>query len=185
MLNTEELIKRYDIVQECKFVKGDYVYGERLFLHNMALAERDGAIPELKERKQEILDYIKAKREEEKRAYEERKAKIASIPGLKEIEKAKADLERWEDEFAKSFEDVGGLGVRPRPDIDLPALYEKYPIAKAYLVAESYALKTNYELAAIGKKAQDRIIENHSDYEAAMADMEKELQEFTAKHMWD
>lgn len=185
MLHTEELIKRYGIVQECKFVKGDYEYGERLFLHHMDLAERDGAIPELKERKQEILDYIKAKREEEKRACEDRKAKIASIPGLKEIEEAKRDLEKWEDEFARSFQDVGGLGVRPRPDVDLPALYEKYPIAKAYLKAESYALKTNYELSAIGKKAQERIIENHSDYEAAMADMEAELKEFTDKHMWD
>ena len=137
------------------------------------------------DRKQEIVEYLKEIREAEKRAFEERERSIESIEGLKEIKDAMYDLEKWHEEFNKSFDDVGGLGVRPKPEYDFDEMYKKYPVAKAYLDAYNYSIKSNYELSAIGEKALERIINNHDEYNEAIKEMKKDLDEFANNHAWD
>lgn len=185
-MTTEQLIQKYEIAQHAKYIQGKgYEYFDAIEIHNVSLMKKDNMMEEVKERKQEIIEYLTAKREAEKRAIEERQEKINSIPGLKEIENALNDIELWQEEFSKSFDDVGGLGVRPKPIYDFDELYEKYPIAKAYLDAEKYAIKTNYELSHIGKKALERIIYHQDEYQEAIQDMEADIKAFTDKHMWD
>lgn len=58
-----------------------------------------------------------------------------------------------------------------------------HPQADAYLKARAAAESDNYELAAIGNRALERVV--NGNWEAAMADMEKEKQEWLNEHTWD
>lgn len=185
-MTVEQLIDRYVIKQHSEYKEGKgWVYTDKIIVHNVNLLKKENMVPVIRERKPEILEYIINKREQERLAYEDRQRRIASIEGLKEIEAAIYDMNSWHREFEKSFDDVGGLGVRPRPQYDFDAMYEKYPVAKAYLDAYKYSNKSNYELADIGKKALDRIIYHPKEYQAALDEMKKDLDEFAYNHAWD
>lgn len=148
-------------------------------------AESISASDEIKSKKAEIIAYLSAKEEEKKRAREERKAKIDAIEGLKEIRAALEDLSAWDREFEKSFENCGGFGVRKKPEYDLDGLFKNYPIAYAYLKAEENAYSNNYEIAAIGHKALETIINDPQNYENAIAEMKREISEFVKRHVFD
>ena len=134
--------------------------------------------------KPEIIAFIKAEEEAKQRAFEERQAKIKAIDGLEEIRAALADVEAWHSEFESSFSDVGGLGVRQKPQYDFDALYAKYPRAAAYLKAESFEYASHYAKSAAGKKAKDRII-NGEDHSKVIAEMESEWKSYCDNHLWD
>ena len=156
---------------------------EGLMIKGTAAVKRDNALETLRAMKPEIIAYIKAEKAEAERKSRERAERIAAIEGLKEIKDAIEDLESWRYEFDKSFDDVGGLGVRPKPAYDIQAMREKYPRAAAYLRAEKYSLKSNYELSSIGRKALETVI--YGDYTEAMEAMDAELKDFTNRHIWD
>lgn len=184
-MNIEQLVRRYNLsiainpATNQEGIKGD-----------LGAVKKDNAIEEIKQKKAEIMEYLKAKRaEEEKRAEEarqrakERAERIRQIEGLKEIQDAIEDLDRWHYEFEKSFDEVGGLGVRPKPDYDIEAMRQKYPRADAYLRAEKEYLKSNYELSDIGHRALEEVI--FGDWQKAMETMEKEIEDFVESHIWD
>ena len=62
-------------------------------------------------------------------------------------------------------------------------LLAQYPHAAAYLKAEKEAYSANYELAAIGRKALERV--KAGDWQGAMEEMEKEKNAFLERHIWD
>lgn len=164
--------------------------GEEGLMANLNAVKRDNARDEISAKKQQIMAYLKAERAEKereaaeaKRKAQERQERIAAIDGLKEIQDAIEDLEQWRYEFEKSFEDIGGLGVRPKPQYDLEAMRAKFPHADAYLRAEEEALKSNYELSAIGKTALEEVI--FGDYKKAMENMNAEIKAFVDRHIWD
>ena len=142
------------------------------------------AVEFVKANKVEIIKYIKEEKEAKERAKAERAAKIAAIEGLEEIRNARADMENWHYEFKKSFEDVGGMGVRPKPEYDFDALAKKYPRAIAYLKAEAYGNAANYAKAAAGRKAKERII-NGEDENTVITEMEAEWKAYCDEHVWD
>ena len=156
---------------------------EGLMINGTAAVKRDNALETLRAMKPEIIAYIKAEKAEAERKSRERAERIAAIEGLKEIRDTIEDLNSWRYEFDKSFDDVGGLGVRPKPVYDIPSMKEKYPRAAAYLRAEEYSLKSNYELSAIGRKALETVI--YGNYSEAMSTMDAEIKEFTDRHVWD
>ena len=90
----------------------------------------------------------------------------------------------WSQEFEKSFDDVGGLGVRPYPEHDIAALKEKYPRAAAFLLAESWEYMPHYMRSTAGIKAKERII-NGEDYTEVIKDMKAEWDEYIKDHRWD
>ena len=179
-MTIEEMVKRYSLV-----LCSD---GERVAVQNDYMMKKDNALEMIKERKAELLAFLKAEKEQERLAYEERRAKINAIEGLEEIRNAKADLDLWHSEFSKSFDGdyaVGGLGVREKPHYDFEAMYEKYPVAVSFLKAEEYAEKTNARLSAIGQRALDAIIENPTSHEEIIKKMNEELDKFTNDHLFD
>lgn len=123
---------------------------------------------------------------EDIRAEIERRAKIGAIPGLREIEAARADLVNWKLEFDASFdgENGGGVGVRPKPKYDMDALYAKYPRAKAYLDAEDFAASDNDAKANAGRKTLEAII-NGENHEQAIDTMNSEWAAYCESHIWD
>lgn len=175
MENIELLVQKYKLT----------LYGEENIKFGGTKAEFEKALPLLKEHKAEIIAYLKKQEADRKATVKERQAKINAIEGLTEIKNAIYDLNRWEEEFNASFDDVGGLGVRPKPKYDMDALYKKYPVATAYLKAEKEAEKSNYELSNIGKKALNKIIDCPENYIAIIEEMEREIKAFVERHMWD
>lgn len=173
-MTLNKLIKRYGIKLSIEYRDGKRIPTGRLYVADRANAKRYGDWEKIVSAKEEIKAILLREFEKEQRADEEREAKINAIPGLKEIKAAKEDLENWHYEFEDSFKDVGGMGVRPKPQYDFEALYKKYPRASAYLKAEVYSRAANYAKAAAGKKALERII-NGEECDAVLSEMESEL----------
>ena len=177
MNKADELIKKYRIS-----LAGD----DRIRISNTAQVDKDNALDEIKALKPAIITRLEEIKAEKDRAAAERAAKIAAIEGLAEIKKAQDEIEEWNYRFNKSFEGeyaVGGMGVGKKPDYDLDAMYKKYPTARAYLRAEAESRKSNYEYAAIGRRALEAIINNPEDYENIMATMDAEISASVDRHL--
>ena len=109
---------------------------------------------------------------------------VNAIEGLKEIRDAEHDIENWHYEFNKSFENVGGLGVRPKPNYNFSEMYAKYPRAAAYIKADEYRNASNYRKSAIGQNALNKIV-NGEDYVLVIENMEREWSEYCVEHIFD
>lgn len=180
-MTVKEMIDNYDIRDGATMGKPGALYIAR-----QAEVMRDNMLNEIKTHKADIMAHFAAEREAKVNAKAAREARIKAIEGLADIKEAIADLAKWQREFNASFEGegaVGGLGVRNYPEHDIDAMMQRYPHAAAYLRAEEYANKTNYELATIGKKALEAVIEG--DWQAAMAQMDKDIDAYTTRNMWD
>ena len=183
-MTPNELINRYTIRLNIEYRNGKRTPTGKLYIADGLLARENGDWEKIVSAKEEIKAILLLKFEEEQRAAEEREAKINAIPGLKEIQAAKTDLQNWHYEFEDSFKDVGGMGVRPKPQYDFEALYKKYPRAYAFLKAEAYSRAANYAKAAAGKKALERII-NGEECDAVLSEMESEWSAYCNEHVWD
>lgn len=179
-----ELINRYRIRLDVEYRGGKRTPTGKLYIAYGLLARENGDWEKIVSAKEEIKTILLREFEAEQLAAEEREAKINAIPGLKEIQAAKTDLENWQYEFEESFKDVGGMGVRPKPQYDFEELYRKYPRASAYLKAEAYSRAANYAKASAGKKALERII-NGEDCDAVLEEMESEWSAYCDEHIWD
>ena len=180
MTRIEELIKRYDIFAETK----NGIQTGRIGIRYADQAKKDCVLDEIKEQKQNILQYFNDQKAREEAEWKAREEKIAGIEGLAEIKAAKEALKKWHDDFNRSFEDdFGGQGVGKKPEYDFNAAYKRYPRAAAYLKAESMEYRTG-GASIIGRKAKERII-NGEDPEIVLADMEKEHSAYIHHHMWD
>ena len=175
-MEVKELINKYNL----QAVKKD----GKMMVHTRArVPAKDVAA--IKEHREEILKEILDAKEQARKAYEERQAKINAIPGLSEIKTELAKAADWRRRFNASFEteDGGGWGVGPRPQYDFEAAYKKHPQAHAYLIAEREAYKSNYELAEIGQRALEKVI--NGQWKEAMDDLKREKDEFADRHAWD
>lgn len=141
----------------------------------------------LKAHKPEIMEYLTKQRREK----EERKAKIAAIPGLAEMQKKYDEFSRQMAKYSKDkeayFEERGSYPVFPkRPDAseyNFDELKEKYPQADAYLKAEFLSFSDSYELASVGRKLLQEVIDgNWKDIDEKI---ETAKHKFAIAHMWD
>lgn len=180
-MTVKELIMRYDIRDGATMNRPG-----SLFIARQREVTKDNMLDEIKARKAEILACFAAEREARVNARAAREARIKGIEGLKEIQAAIADLAEWRREFNASFDGegaVGGLGVRKMPEYDIDGMIQRYPRAAAYIRAKEYADKANSELSRIGSRALDDVIDG--DWQSAMRQMEKDLDEYADRHLWD
>lgn len=179
-----QLIRRYFITLEIRGIGSEAEPTGRLRIGYGDQAKKNGDFEKIVAAKGEILavlmDEYNAKKQKEKEDAE----KIAAIQGLSELRAAYEDLENWHEEFSKSFDDVGGLGVRPKPQYDFETMRKAYPRAAAYLEAEAYFHAANYAKSAAGKRALEAI-KNGEDCTAALETMKKEWQDYCSEHIWD
>lgn len=170
-----ELVKKYNIKI--------HLDGEHLAM-NPAIAKHTEDVTFVKANKEAILNYLKAEKERKEQEVIEYRNKVNAIEGLKEIRDAEHDIENWHYEFNKSFENVGGLGVRPKPNYNFSEMYAKYPRAAAYIKADEYRNASNYRKSAIGQNALNKIV-NGEDYVLVIENMEREWSEYCAEHIFD
>lgn len=175
-MEVKDLIKKYNL----QAVEKD---GKMMVHTRLRVPAEDVAA--IKENREEILKEILDAKEQRDRAYQERQAKIKAIPGLMEIKDELAKAADWRRRFNASFETEsgGGWGVGPRPQYDFEAAFKKYPQAHAYLIAEKEAYKANFELAEIGRRALEKVI--NGQWEEALDDIKRETDEFADRHAWD
>ena len=172
-MEVKDLIKKYNL----QAIEKD---GKMMVFTRARVPAKDVAA--IKEHREEILKEILDAKEQARKAYEERQAKIKAIPGLAEIKTELAKAADWRRRFNASFETEygGGWGVGPRPQYDFEAAYKKYPQAYAYLKAEREAYKSNYELAETGRRALEKVI--NGQWEEALDDIKRETDEFVDRH---
>lgn len=176
-MTIDEMIKRYNI----KIAHGSHE--GQIHILNADMVYADKAIDILKSNKSAIMDRLREMDEARKEATRQYIKKVNSIPGLTEIQDALDAQEEWENKFSEYFDNEDCSKIPVKPDYNFEAAYKKYPQAHAYLLAEKESLKSNFELADIGKRALKEII--YGDWEKAIANMKKEKDDFIARHIWD
>lgn len=152
----------------------------------MAVSPRDKAVKLVKAHPaevQEIKAALLAEKAEKRETTVRRHNFRSAIPGLKELEVAKAEQAAYREAFARAVD--SGDGIYPaKPKSDPAELSARYPMAAAILRAESYSRATNYHKASAGRKAVERILDGE-DWEKVIGDMEADWNEEANKHMWD
>ena len=149
--------------------------GELLYVENIDLLKSDNMTDFIQEHKQEIIDFLK-----------EKEAKIASIPGLKEIEASEREWRNFRHNFNSAFDSENAAVIQANlkmPDSDPAALQKKYPQADAYLQMKDLAGSYNFELSAIGNKAIEMVVDG--DWQEALKYADREQQKLADKHFWD
>ena len=138
------------------------------------------------EHKAEILAYLKREEEKKKEEYLRKTSFFESIPGVKEIRKAREEWRDYQFEFQRAFE--RGTGRYPdSPSIDaagIKKLEEQYPEAVFALDMEYKKSSANYELAGIAEKAYNALC-NGEAWEAVKKQYDKDNDEFVLRHVWD
>lgn len=138
------------------------------------------------EHKAEILAYLKREEEKKKEEYLRKTSFFESIPGVKEIRKAREEWGDYQFEFQRAFE--RGTGRYPdSPSIDaagIKKLEEQYPEAVFALDMEYKKGSANYELAGIAEKAYNALC-NGETWEAVKKQYDKDNDEFVLRHVWD
>jgi hypothetical protein len=156
---------------------------DKLEIRNVARGKK--MLDELKTRKQEIIDYLVAEEAAAKAAAEDRKAKIAAIEGLAELQAARDAEAEYHHEFNRRLEDEALSSIMPaRPKVSAEDVAAKHPRAAAYIKAENWTYSNNYTKNAAGRKALERII-NGEDHEQVLAEMEAEWSAHCDQHVWD
>ena len=152
---------------------------------------------EIKDNREGRIRAYHVKTEEEKKQIGEHKAEILaylkretsffeSIPGVKEMRKAREEWRDYQFEFQRAFE--RGTGRYPdSPSIDaagIKKLEEQYPEAVFALDMEYKKGSANYELAGIAEKAYNALC-NGETWEAVKKQYDKDNDEFVLRHVWD
>ena len=137
----------------------------------------------MKANKTAIIAELDARKAAKEAAEAARIAAEYKPAGLEEIKSAIAAEENHRYAFNRAMD--RGDGILPEsPKTDIAALKSQHPEAAMMLRAESMASKSNYEMAAIGRRAV-QAIKDHTPAAEAIAKMEAELKELTAAHAWD
>ena len=96
-----------------------------------------------------------------------------SIDGLAELEAVSQDWDRYRDGQTQRVERAMHAQKQqpnPKPIEKYSDVAARYPVAAAYLLAESWAHKSNYDYAIAGQNAM-RAIESGQNHEQAITDM--------------
>lgn len=134
--------------------------------------------------KAEALKEYRIKREAE--AAEHARIKVLEdIPGVREIRDNIEALEAWDAEFARQMDSEDGVMSMPRhPGDHTEELKKAYPDAAAYIKACAWRCAAHYVKSSAGERAIKRMAEGVKPTEA-VADMEREWNEYIDAHMWD
>lgn len=137
--------------------------------------------------KDEINAYLDAQEKAESDLRAKRIETFASIPGVAELRKARAQRAQWQREFNRMME-TGSSKMpyveAPTPD-ELATLEARYPMAVFALEAEyRNANTTNLELYSIWADTYNALCDGQ-DPEAVKAAHDKRMSEYTDAHIWD
>lgn len=142
-------------------------------------------IEDLKASKADIVAELTSRKEAKEKERREAAERLATnVPGLEELRHVRDEWEAYQYRFNK-FIEGDCIGHAPiKPTVQISTVNETYPIAAAYLKAESFENASNYAKSSAGKKAKERIADGE-DYTTVLADMEAEWTEYTMANIWN
>lgn len=111
------------------------------------------------------------KKTEEYKIDERRQNFRNSIPGLTELEAARAEQAAFDEAYKLALKGVGKYPDEPESDLD--ELEAQYPMAVAILNAEMYRDSANAAKAAFGQKAVNNILDG-ADWALEVEEMKKQ-----------
>lgn len=153
----------------------------------MSKAEINALKAELAAAKPAILAELISRRDAEIKAREDATARLtANVPGLQSLRDALTRQEMYLNAFDRMMEDESNDGANPpkKPADDINTLKAQYPVAAAYLKAESWEYGSHYAKCAAGRKAKQAIADG-ADYVEAIAQMDAEWSAYCKEHAWD
>ena len=149
--------------------------------HIKLYAGKNKSVEEVKAHKDEIISYLKEKKDLERR----RREAVDSIEGIKEIENFIRQREIYHEKIRSAFESEDGIISYPeKPAQTLEELRTKYPKAAAYLLARDYSYFSNYIKAGYGKTAINRIADGE-DYNTVIQEMKDSWTEYCKDNIWN
>lgn len=109
-----------------------------------------------------------------------------NVPGFDILREAINDQTRYCEEFERMMEDGDNDGANSPESAkgNITAIKNQYPVAAAFILAESYELANNYAKSGAGSRAKEKIA-NGEDYNAAIEEMEKEWSKHCAEAIWN
>lgn len=153
----------------------------------VAYSKKDG--PALRSIPQPVLQEIKEalieENEQKKAVAALRKARREAIPGVKEIETARAEIDEAFRAFNRAMDSEDGRPPAPYTGPGTKELSKRFPEAAALLKAEDWTYSSNYAKAAAVERAVKAILEDGADPIGAIAAMKKEFDDYCHEHMWD
>jgi len=177
MITASELISKYKIQLH---PDGDKIQIPAVIGKKISKREMES----IKDNKAAIITEFAARKNAEIKAHEDAAARLAAnVPGLDALRDARSQWSSYHDTFSRAI-DRGDCRMPSKPTVDTKALADQYPVAVAYLKAESYWLGANYARCSAGKKAMEAIA-NGEDYNEALNQMEDEWSAHCQEHIWD
>lgn len=176
-MTNNEIIEKYNITIAIQD-------GQEMMRVGHSTPPTTAEITMLKSAKPEIMEELK-RREAEKVALESAEAeKIRNnIPGLEELKNIRNSWEIFYDKRSASIEN-SGFNYPTEPSMKLSVASSKYPVAAAYLKAQSYADASNFNKYSAGKKAVTAI-ENGEDYTKVIEEMESNWSKAAHASVWN
>lgn len=176
-IEIESIIKKYDLVRR----------GDKIGTYKMGVNPAEFRA-EVAPRKDEILNYMKAKEQEKADRLARRAATFDAIPGVEEIRDARKTRALWKQELNRMMEtgdSVMRTGVLCITDEEMTNLEARYPQAvKALHIQYKAETTANLEMESIYKKAYDAICDG-CDVDDVYATMESEIKAYTERNIWD
>jgi len=176
-MTVNEMIKKLNITMVIQ-------NGQEMLNARTSKKPTQAQIGEMKVAKPEIMAELK-RREAEKLAIESAEAeKIRNnIPGLEELKNIRNSWEIFYDKRSASIEN-SGFNYPTEPVVTSVEVANKYPVAAAYLKAQSCADASNFNKYSAGKKAV-KAIENGEDYIQVLETMENEWSKAAHASVWN
>jgi hypothetical protein len=142
-------------------------------------------VANLKAAKADIITELIIRDEANKKAIKEAAERLSmNVPGLEALRLIRNEWETYSYKYSR-YIDNGALGEAPvKPSVESSVVATQYPVAAAYLKAESFEMASNYAKSAAGQKAKQRIA-NGEDYIIALAEMEAEWTQHAKENMWN
>ena len=173
-----EIIRKYDIYECFGARKGQIV----AYAKGITAADRKIIV----EVKPEILAYFAERRKKAEEEAKRREETFYSIPGCRELEKARKADDKWRYEFNRAMETEDCVLY---PDYPFAADYisnleSQYPDAVFALKVKDEKFSSNYEISSYATKAVEAL-----EAGQPVAEVRKQYDEdkkaFVERHMWD
>lgn len=170
-MEIKEMIERYHI---------KLIADNKICINDVAKMKRDGMVDAAYAVREDIRAYLI----DEKKAREERLAKIDAIEGLAELRETMSAWATYYSDFDRCQDDEMCVTFPSRPSVSVSDAKAMYPRAAAYIAAEQFSTSEHHVKSQLGSTACDRILSGE-DYSDVIAEMETLWSDYCASNAFE
>ena len=132
----------------------------------------------IKEHRDELLEILIDREEKKEQELQEKRKRIESIQGLKELQKTIADWNRYSSAMSRYIERDCTGNAPEKPKKTIAEVKQEYSKAAAYVKADQWSYSSHYFKSSCGERAKEAIL-NGEDFETAIDDMVTAWKKYT------